>query len=66
MYVLPRANFKILDPAMQGTPDAFLPPEGREVQPSDYWSILLRDGDVGVIDPDVVAEVVAATSSPAA
>ena len=46
MYVIPREGYRIPDPAMAGTPDDFLPPEGREVQPSDYWHRLARDGDV--------------------
>jgi hypothetical protein len=46
MYVIPREGFKVPDPAQRGTPDYHLPAEGREVQPSDYWTRRLRDGDV--------------------
>jgi len=46
MFVVPAAGLTIPDPAMQGTPDYYLPPEGREVQPSDYWARRVRDGDV--------------------
>ena len=48
MYVIPAPGFRIPDPAMFNTPDDFLPPEGREVQPSEYWHRLVRDGDVTV------------------
>jgi hypothetical protein len=46
MFVIPAPGLKIPDPAMRGTPDYYLPAEGREVQPSDYWTRRLRDGDV--------------------
>lgn len=46
IYVIPRVGFSIPDPAMAGTPDYRLPAEGREVQPSEYWTRRLRDGDV--------------------
>jgi hypothetical protein len=46
MYVVPAAGLTIPDPAMQGTPDYYLPPEGREVQPSGYWTRRLIGGDV--------------------
>lgn len=51
MFVVPHPGYAIPDPAMAGTPDDFLPPEGREVQESDYWNRLVRDGDVTVETP---------------
>ena len=61
MYVIPKDGYRIPDPAMLNTPDAFLPPQGREVQPSEYWQTLARDGDVEVIDP---AQVIAGGGEP--
>ena len=46
MFVKPADGLRVVDPAMLGTPDDFLPAEGREVQPSEYWTRRLRDGDV--------------------
>jgi hypothetical protein len=48
MYVIPAAGLKVPDPAMQGAPREvyFLPPDGREVEPSDYWYRRLQEGDV--------------------
>lgn len=46
MYIAPAAGLIIPDPSMRGTPDYHLPPEGREVEPSEYWTRRLRDGDV--------------------
>lgn len=42
MFVIPKHNLKIPDPAMQD----YLPPEGREVAPNSYWTRRLSDGDV--------------------
>ena len=46
MFVVPASGLRIPDPSQRGTPAYFLPPEGREVVPDDYWTRRLRDGDV--------------------
>jgi len=46
MYVIPKPGYLIPDPAMAGTPDDFLPADGREVEAGEYWTRRLRDGDV--------------------
>jgi hypothetical protein len=47
MYVKPATDgAKVPDPAMRGTPAYYLPPEGRDVEESDYWVRRVRDGDV--------------------
>jgi hypothetical protein len=46
MFIAPTDGLLIPDPSMRGTPDYFLPTEGREVEPSEYWTRRLRDGDV--------------------
>lgn len=51
MYVKPAQGLSIPDPAMRGTPDYYLPTEGRQVQESDYWTRRLRDGDVVLAEP---------------
>ncbi len=51
MYIQPRDGLSIPDPAQAGTPDYRLPPEGRDVQASDYWTRRLRDGDVVLCEP---------------
>ncbi len=51
MHITPAPGLQIVDPARAGTPDDFLPPEGREVEPSDYWTRRLRDGDVHMSAP---------------
>ena len=50
MYIKPAPGMRIVDPAQMNTPDAFLPPAGREVQASEYWHRRLRDGDVVAAD----------------
>lgn len=42
MYVKPAAGLTIVDPLLRD----HLPPEGREVQPSEYWTRRIRDQDV--------------------
>jgi hypothetical protein len=56
MFLIPREGFKVPDPVQRGTPDYYLPPEGREVEPSDYWTRRLRDGDVTEGQPTAPAE----------
>ena len=51
MYVIPAEEMQIPDPSQRGTPDYFLPPEGREVIADDYWNRRVRDGDVTVGEP---------------
>ena len=48
MHITPAEGLKIIDPARIGTPDEFLPVDGREVESSDYWTRRLRDGDVSL------------------
>lgn len=42
MFVKPTAGRHVPDPARGDT----LPPEGREVEPTQYWQRRLNDGDV--------------------
>lgn len=42
MFVKPTAGRKVPDPARGDT----LPPEGREVEPTQYWQRRVNDGDV--------------------
>lgn len=62
MYVKPAsADIRVPDPAQQGTPGYFLPPEGREVEDADlYWTRRLIDGDVVKADPPAAAPAAAA------
>lgn len=46
MYLIPKEGLKVPDPAQRGTPGYFLPPEGREVEQSSYWTRRVADGDV--------------------
>lgn len=50
-YIVPAAGLLIPDPAQLGTPDKFLPVEGRNVQWSEYWNRREIDGDVRKTDP---------------
>ena len=45
MYVKPCSGLRIVDPVLRDR----LPPGGREVTPSPYWSRRVRDGDVIVV-----------------
>ncbi len=42
MFVKPTEGRSVADPARGDT----LPPEGREVEPTQYWQRRLNDGDV--------------------
>lgn len=58
MFVKPTSpDVKVPDPFRQGTPDYWLPAEGREVEPSAFWTRRILDKDV--------VEVVQATAAPA-
>lgn len=46
MLLRPRPGLLIRDPAAPAVP---LPPEGREVPPTTYWTRRLRRGDVELI-----------------
>lgn len=46
IHVIPREGVKVPDPEQAGTPGRHLPPEGRTVEPSDFWVRRLQDGDV--------------------
>lgn len=50
MFIVPNHGFSIPEPAMRGTPDYYLPADGREVQESEYWTRRLRDGDVSLAE----------------
>lgn len=57
MYIIPKPGLVVFDPSQMGTPMDRLPPEGREVQPSMYWTRRLIDGDVMLAGaPTEVAE----------
>ena len=51
MFVVPKPGQKIPDPEQFGTPAYYLPPEGREVDASDYWHRRVLDGGVTVVEP---------------
>jgi hypothetical protein len=51
MHVTPTPGLLVPDPSQRGTPGYHLPPEGREVEPDDYWTRRLRDGDVTLTAP---------------
>lgn len=51
MFVRPTPGLRVPDPILRD----FLPAEGREVEPSDYWARRQRDGDV-LTDPLPVPE----------
>jgi hypothetical protein len=42
MYVIPAEGLTVPDPVLRD----HLPPEGREVTPSEYWIRRIADGDV--------------------
>jgi len=44
MFVIPAPGLKIKCPILFDV----LPPEGREVEPSEYWMRAVRDGDVTI------------------
>ena len=47
MFVKPATpDLRVPDPSKAGTPDYWLPADGREVEPSFYWARRVRDGDV--------------------
>lgn len=46
IHVIPREGLKVPDPEQMQTPGRHLPPEGRTVEPSEYWARRVRDGDV--------------------
>ncbi|MFC0384337.1 DUF2635 domain-containing protein [Muricoccus vinaceus] len=47
MHVKPARGMQIPDPDLRD----FLPAEGREVVPSEYWTRRLADGDVRKVEP---------------
>jgi hypothetical protein len=53
MFVVPKGELKIIDPARM---DA-LPPEGRDVgvDHPEYWTRRALDGDVQIVPPDQAA-----------
>ena len=52
VYVVPKPGLQIVDPAVVRTPARFLPPEGRLVELSHYWTRRIADADVTVgVDP---------------
>jgi hypothetical protein len=59
MYVIPATGLLIPDPLRQGTPDYFVPADGREVDTnayaSGYWERRLIDGDITVGPPPAPA-----------
>lgn len=47
MFLKPTSPLvNVPDPAQQGTPGYWLPADGRDVEPSMYWTRRLLDGDV--------------------
>lgn len=47
MFVVPAPGLTIPDPVLRD----FLPAEGREVEPSEYWSRRAAEGSVSVNPP---------------
>lgn len=65
MFIKPTSpNVRVPDPAQRGTPGYFLPPEGREVTSSMYWTRRLIDGDVVVAAAPVTAPAPAPAAAP--
>jgi hypothetical protein len=60
MYVIPAPGLKVPDPARFNTPEDHLPPEGREVEPSGYWTRRLMEGGVTLGEPPAASPPVAA------
>ena len=52
MHVKPTEGRQVPDPARGDT----LPPEGRTVEPNQYWQRRVADGDVVEAQPPVEAE----------
>ena len=52
MKLKPAPGLVVRDPVLGDV----LPPEGREVTPSDYWHRRLRDGDVELAEISVAVE----------
>lgn len=50
MFVKPAEGRQVPDPARGNT----LPPEGREVEPTQYWQRRLVDGDVVEAAPEPI------------
>lgn len=64
MFLKPTSSFvSVPDPSQQGTPDYWLPADGREVEYSLYWTRRLIDGDVVEALPPAAAP--APASAPA-
>lgn len=59
MFVKPTAGRHVPDPARGDT----LPPEGREVEPTQYWHRRVNDGDVAESSPITPPAAPAAASS---
>ncbi len=66
MFIKPTSpEVRVPDPSQAGTPDYFLTAEGREVEPSMYWTRRLRDGDIFVSTPAGAAPEPETPSTPA-
>lgn len=56
MFIKPTsADVKVPDPEQAGTPGYWLPADGREVEPSLYWTRRLIDGDIVEAEPPAAA-----------
>jgi hypothetical protein len=52
MFIKPASPLvSVPDPSQQGTPEYWLPAEGRDVEPSTFWTRRLLDGDVVLAEP---------------
>jgi len=49
MFIKPAQGRSVPDPERGNTP---LPPEGRDVEPTQYWQRRVNDGDVVEVSPD--------------
>lgn len=51
MYIKPTAGVQVPDPYNGG----YLPPEGRVVEPTQYWLRRIADGDAVEAKPEIIS-----------
>ncbi|WP_043838838.1 DUF2635 domain-containing protein [Muricoccus aerilatus] len=60
MFVKPAKGLQIPDPELRD----YLPPGGRKVTPSEYWTRRLQDEDVSLAKPSTEPKAKAAAAGP--